>query len=256
VFDPNWNPLSRTIQTSFHLGDMNFGFGHGQEAFKGKYVGTHPIIYDTTLNNVSADRPRGPKQKETTVVYQMVPRLKLQLTEDVEDALLMAPWTFEVTDDEQSAEKKAPAPVVDHLFVMIQGQLDAVGPFGWATGKFAAEITTTSSDQVTTTYQSEKTGMSRAKIMGDSWLRDSLLTGVLMPENVAQSIEEGQLSGTLSFKRDSFTRPDLAVQGIRVFRIAQNANGELETHELSTQFNCEYSGINSKCYFGAAKPPA
>jgi hypothetical protein len=247
-FDPNWNPVSRVIQTSIHVGPISLGFGHSQETFKGKYIGAHPIIYDATLDNVGADHPKDSKKPLT--VYQMVPRMRLGLTEDIDDALLMSPWSYEVTDDEQTAEGKAPAPVADHIFVMVEGELEGVGPFGWATGKFAAEITAIVSGE-TTSYMSETTGVSRAAISGDRWLRDSITTAVLIPEVQVQRIEDGTASGTLTFKKESFIRPDLNVKAIRFFRVLGDATGVLETRELTQLFTCAYDGVNSKCDFGA-----
>jgi hypothetical protein len=246
-FDPSWNPVSRIIQTSLHVGPISLGIGHGQETFNGKFIDAHPIIYDATLNNVGADRPKDPSKPLT--VYQMVPRMRLQLTDDIDDALLMSPWTYEVTDDEQSAEGKAPVPAQDHLFVMIEGELNGIGPFGWATGKFAAVITSSVGGE-TNTYQSEGTGVSRAAIEGDSWLRDSLMTAVSMPEADVQNLEDGKTHGSLTFKKESFERPDLNVKTIRFFRVLQDATGAMETRELTDHFYCDYDGVNSKCEFG------
>jgi hypothetical protein len=247
-FDPEWNPVSRVIQTSLHVGPVSLGFGHSQENFKGKFIGAHPIIYDATLDNVGADHPKDPSKP--LVVYQMVPRIRLQLTDDIDEALLMAPWTYEVSDDEQTAEGKAPAPAPDHLFVMIEGELNGVGPFGWATGKFEADIATNDGSS----YYSETTGVSRAAISGDSWLRDSIFTAVFMPETEVKKIESSEISGSLSFKKESFIRPDLNVKAIRFFRVEPNENGDLETRELTGLFSCDYDGVNSKCTFGKNAP--
>jgi hypothetical protein len=245
-FDTNWSPVSRIIQTSLHIGPVSLGVGHSQETFKGKFIDSHPIIYDATLDNVGADHPKD--RKKPLTVYQMVPRIRLQLTDDIDDALLMSPWTYEVTDDEQTAEGKAPVPAQDHLFVMIEGELNGVGPFGWATGKFAAVVSTNGS-----VYQSEGTGVSRAAISGDRWLRDSLTTAVSMPEADVQNLEDGKISGSLTFKKESFERSNLNVKAIRFFRVLQDQNGAMETRELTSLFQCNYAGVASSCTFGTAQ---
>lgn len=173
LFDSGWNAVRRTIQTSYYLGPFNLGFGHGERPFRGELVGSHPVLYDATLNNVASDHPKGPRQAEYQVAYQMVPGERLQLTDPIEGGLLDAPWTYEVTQDEQVAEGKAPAPAIDHLFVLVEGRMKGIGPLGSATGEFMARATLRDPRGRAASYQSEGKGVSRPAIMGDRWLRSS-----------------------------------------------------------------------------------
>jgi hypothetical protein len=76
---------------------------HGTQPFRGEHIGAHPVLLVATLNNVFADRGRGP------ALVRPVPRavdLRHATRESVMDR---EPWTYRVMARELEAEHKIDA---------------------------------------------------------------------------------------------------------------------------------------------------
>ena len=244
-FDNKWNVFSRIYQATGRLWFIDLHVGHSTRKFKGKFIKHHPILYNSQKNNVFSDDPKASIQKKRNrAVYQLVPRIRLEPTDPVEAVLLRSAWQYRVTDLELQAEGKATTPAPDHLFVLLEGEMVGMGDSG-ITGEVEAKLMLYGAE-FQNEYKSDGKGIDRSWIKGDTWLRNSLLTGIAVDREITQKLVEGELKGTLRLAQVGIFKPNLVLKNLRMFRIIEEA-GQYTIEELTHLFKCSLDGVNSSC---------
>ena len=249
-FDQEWNIVKKTYQGTAYFFGIPLGIGHSSSKFNGETIDNHPVLYNTYKNNIFMDKPRGNQQKLNKITYQLVPRKKLDYHEALENVLFENPWMIKLTEQEQTLENKAPAPVLDHLFIEVVGEMKGKGPLGTGifTGKYSVQIRTTDQNGTNETFLSEGHEVNRSEIQGDTWLRRSLVSAVKIDRHTLNKIVTGESVGVLNFITKG--NPDLRVSKIRIFRMVSVEGNAFKTEELTPLFWCRLNGIQSTCVFG------